>query len=88
MLPADARLLAHPKLTLTLQAEEMGELSVNGAPPLAAFWSPQVFDLTGLLREGDNELTLTVTGNMANLHGTHPVWYGLVQDAGQKAGEP
>lgn len=82
VLPADAGLLAHHRLTLTLRAVEMAELSVNGAPSLAAFWPPQVFDLTGLLHEGHNELTLTVTGSMANLHGTHPVWYGLVQGNG------
>ena len=41
---------------------------------------PQTFELSGLLQEGDNELTLIVTGNMTNLHGKHPVWYGLEQD--------
>ena len=59
----------------------MAELLVNGQPARVGFWSPQTFELSGLLQEGRNELALIVTGNMANLHGKHPVWYGLEQDA-------
>lgn len=72
--------LSHHSITLTTRAEEMAELLVNGQPAGVGFWSPQTFELSGLLQEGDNELTLIVTGNMANLHGKHPVWYGLEQD--------
>ena len=72
--------LSHPSVTLTTHAEEMAELTVNSQSAGVGFWSPQTFTLDGLLHEGDNELTLTVTGNMANLHGKHPVWYGLAQD--------
>lgn len=64
-------------VTLTVQAEEIAELSVNGHSAGVGFWSPQTFELDGLLREGGNEFTLTVTGNMANLRGRHPVGYGL-----------
>lgn len=72
--------LSHHSITLTTRAEEMAELLVNGQPAGVGFWSPQTFELSGLLQEVDNELTLIVTGNMANLHGKHPVWYGLEQD--------
>lgn len=72
--------LSHLSVTLTTRAEEMAELTVNGQSAGVGFWAPQTFVLDGLLREGDNELTLTVIGNMANLHGKLPVWYGLVQD--------
>lgn len=59
----------------------MSELFVNGQSAGVGFWSPQTFELSCLLQEGRNELTLIVTGNMANLHGKRPVWYGLEQDA-------
>lgn len=72
--------LSHHSITLTTRAEEMAELLVNGQSAGVGFWSPQTFELSGLLQEGRNELALIVTGNMANLHGKHPVWYGLEQD--------
>lgn len=72
--------LSHHSITLTTRAEEMAELLVNGQPARVGFCSPQTFELSGLLQEGDNEFTLIVTGNMTNLHGKHPVWYGLEQD--------
>lgn len=73
--------LSHHSITLTTRAEEMAELLVNGQSAGVGFWSPQTFELSGLLQEGRNELALIVIGNMANLHGKHPVWYGLEQDA-------
>lgn len=73
--------LSHHSITLTTRAEEMAELLVNGQPTRVGFCSPQTFEPSGLLQEGRNELALIVTGNMANLHGKHPVWYGLEQDA-------
>lgn len=72
--------LCHPSLTLTVNAEEMAELFVNGNSAGACFWAPQSFELQGLLQEGENELVLTVTGNMANLYGKQPVEYGLSQN--------
>lgn len=71
--------LSRHSVTLTTHAEEMAELSVNDLSAGVGFWSPQTFILDCLLHEGDNELTLTVTGSMANLHGKHPVWYGLAE---------
>ena len=74
---ANAADLHRRSVLLTIQAEEMAELSVNGQSAGVCFWSPQTFELGGLLHEGDNELVLTVTGSMANRYGKHPVWYGL-----------
>ena len=61
---------------LTLEAEEMAELTVNGVFAGVSFWGPHRFDLTGLLTAGQNKLRLTVTGSRANLYGK-PVPYGL-----------
>ena len=69
--------LAKRHLQLTVSAEEMAELTVNGKSAGVVFWSPQTFELDNLLQAGENELVLTVTGNMANLHGKHSVPYGL-----------
>ena len=63
---------------LTLDAEEMAELSVNGVDCGASFWTPHRFDIpAGALRAGENALRLTVTGSLANRYGKEKVWYGL-----------
>lgn len=80
ILRVSAEILEKEKLILTLAAEEMAELTVNGKPAGYGFWAPQSFDLTGLLQEGDNEIGLTVTGSLANRYGKQPVWYGLAQE--------
>lgn len=59
--------LSRHSVTLTVYAEEMAELFVNGQSAGVGFWSPQTFELSGLLQEGRNELALIVTGNMANI---------------------
>ena len=61
---------------LTVEAEEMAELTVNGRDAGVSFWGPHSFDLTGLLTRKSNKLRLTVTGSRANLYGK-PVPYGL-----------
>lgn len=62
--------------TLTLEAEEMAELFVNGVSAGVSFWGPHRFVLQGLLREGENRLELVVHGSLANRYGK-PVPYGL-----------
>lgn len=59
--------LSRHSVTLTVYAEEMAELFVNGQSAGVGFWSPQTFELSGLLQEGRNELAPIVTGNMANI---------------------
>lgn len=65
----------HP--VLTVNAEEMAELWVNGQFAGVSFWSTHRFDLKGLLKEGVNELKLIVTGSLANRYGKQPVSYGV-----------
>lgn len=65
----------HP--ALTLQADELVELTVNGTALPPSFWSPHSFDLTGIVHQGKNECILTVTGNLCNRYG-RPIPYGLM----------
>jgi len=44
----------------------VAELWVNGEYAGRAIWPPHEFDLTPLLREGDNDLTIRVTNTLAN----------------------
>ncbi|MDO4296665.1 MAG: hypothetical protein Q4D90_10980 [bacterium] len=77
VLVLEAEDLAHEKLQLSVEAEEMAELYINGSFAGVGFWSPQNFDVTGLLREGENQLTLVVTGSLANRYGREKVDYGM-----------
>ncbi len=63
---------------LEVRAEEMAELTVNGADAGASFWGPHRFDLAGLAEKEENELVLTVTGSRANIYGK-PVKYGILK---------
>lgn len=77
VLEVSARDLMHPRLSLSVDAEEMAVLTVNGQFAGAGFWPPQTFELTGLLHEGANLLRLVVTGSMANRYAPHPFFFGL-----------
>ena len=71
--------------TLTLEAADIAQRSmgftektvnsvaivVNGAPVTTWFWRPYVADLDGLLKAGENTLSLTLTGTLRNLLGPH-----------------
>jgi len=62
---------------LTVNAEEMAELYVNGTFCGVSFWSPhRLLIPDGMLVREENELRLTVTGNPANKYGK-PVLYGM-----------
>ena len=68
--------------TITIDAEEMAELSVNGVDCGASFWPPHRFVIPeGALRAGKNDLRLVITGSLANRYGREKVWYGLKEDA-------
>ncbi|MEN6403235.1 MAG: hypothetical protein ABFD94_14955 [Armatimonadia bacterium] len=43
------------------------EVLVNGQPAGQTAWPPYVFDLAGLLREGDNELEIRVSNTLGNI---------------------
>ena len=62
---------------LSVDAEEMAELYVDGRQCGVAFWAPQRFRIPAGPRGGEPvALRLTVTGSRANRYG-RPVWYGL-----------
>ena len=64
-------------MTVSVQAEEMAELYVNGSFVGVSFWNPHAFLLpAGTLNQPQNDLRLTVTGSKANQYG-RPVSYGL-----------
>lgn len=77
-LTATPELLAGRHAVLEVRAEEQAELSVNGVEVGVGFWSPQRFDILPFLREGENDLQLSVTGSPANRFG-RPVPYGLLR---------
>ena len=45
------------------------EVKVNGKSAGKVMWQPYSVDLSGLLTEGENEIEITVTGNLRNLLG-------------------
>ncbi|MBQ3088757.1 MAG: hypothetical protein IJC36_03885 [Clostridia bacterium] len=45
------------------------DVKVNGKSAGKVMWQPYTVDLSGLLAEGDNEIEITVTGNLRNLLG-------------------
>ena len=54
------------------------EVNVNGKACGVRLWSPYRFDLTGAVREGGNELDITVFGTLGNYYMEgHPSPYGL-----------
>lgn len=69
--------LLHDEIRISLEAEEMAELAVNGQMVGAEFWAPQVFEVKEMLKPGKNELDVIVTGSLANLYGNQYVWYGM-----------
>ena len=69
--------LLHDEIRISLEAEEMAELAVNGQMVGAEFWAPQVFEVKEMLQPGKNELDVIVTGSLANLYGNQYVWYGM-----------
>ena len=68
-------------LTVTVNAEEMAELHVNGRFFGAAFWSPQRFRVPAEGRER-LRLRLTVTGSPANRYSSVHIPYGLTGVSG------
>ncbi len=64
-------------LLICIEAEEMVEAFVNGKFVDAAFWKPQRLRVPcGELHMDSNEITLRVTGSIANRYGTY-VPYGM-----------
>jgi hypothetical protein len=47
----------------------VAEVLVNGQPAGLIAWQPNELDVTGLLKEGENEITVKVTGSLKNTFG-------------------
>lgn len=60
-----------------VRAEEMVECFCNGQFADVSFWGEHRFDLTGLIRPGENEIRLVVTGNAANIYEHADIAFGL-----------
>lgn len=60
-----------------VRGEEMVECFCNGRFADVSFWGEHRFDLTGLIRPGENEIRLVVTGNAANIYEHADIAFGL-----------
>ena len=55
------------------------ELYLNGKPVGAKYWSPYLFDITGLLKNGRNEIRLVAAATLFNLMGPNRI-AGIKED--------
>ena len=62
---------------ISVSAEEMVECFVNGQFAGVSLWNRHEFNLSGYLADGENEITLVVTGNAANRYTDRSIEYGL-----------
>ena len=69
--------LENDRIQISLNAEEMAEIEINGKKAGVQFWAPQRFDVKDFLYTGINDVTVTVSGSLANLYGKNYVPYGL-----------
>ncbi|MBQ9119046.1 MAG: hypothetical protein IJY09_03185 [Lachnospiraceae bacterium] len=60
-----------------VRGEEMVECYCNGTLADVSFWGPHRFEIGTVLRKGENELKLVVTGNAANIYCEAEIAYGL-----------
>ncbi len=63
-----------------VRGQEMVECYCNGQFVDVSFWGIHCFDLAEYLQEGENEIRLVVTGNMANVYNQAGIWFGLGQE--------
>lgn len=61
----------------TVYGEEMAECICNGEFAGVSFYSPHIFQVGNLLKEGRNEIFLRFTGNAVNQYGDVKVPFGL-----------
>ena len=57
------------KVQLTDWNGSVAEVMVNGKPAGLIAWQPNRLDVTDLLQEGENEITVKVTGSLKNTFG-------------------
>ena len=53
------------------QGANSWKVAVNGQPAGERFWEPYLVEVAGLLHEGDNTITFTLTTSLRNLLGPH-----------------
>ncbi|MDG0792647.1 hypothetical protein OMP38_18500 [Cohnella ginsengisoli] len=83
VLSAEVPLALKPdaRYVLTMDAMEAitAHLSVNGADAGAMLWRPYEIDVTDLLREGRNRISLRIASSLHNLLGPHHHWEGEIK---------
>lgn len=57
--------------------EEMAECYCNGKLMGVSFWSPHIFQIGTMLKEGKNDIEVIMTGNAANLYTDAHIPWGL-----------
>nr|MCR5102260.1 hypothetical protein [Butyrivibrio sp.] len=69
--------IENDNLQIKIDADEMAELFINGEFAGVSFYSPHYFDIKKFVKEGNNALTLKVTGSLANVYGHEKVFFGI-----------
>lgn len=64
---------------IQVSGEEMAECYCNGQLAGVSFWSPHVFKIGPMLKEGKNEIEVIMTGNAANLYTEEEISFGLTK---------
>ena len=68
-------------LWLQVHAEEMVECFVNDCFVDVSLWNPHQFRISDYVKQGENSITLKVTGSAANRFTGHRIAYGLTETA-------
>lgn len=68
------------ELRFSVEAQEMVECFCNGAFVDVSFWGPHRFEAGSYLQEGENEICLVITGNIANIYENAHIAFGLKSD--------
>ena len=58
---------AKPVNRLVPMRDDVLDVHVNGAPAGVRLWDPYTIEVTDLVREGENEISLSVTNTLVNL---------------------
>ncbi len=68
--------IANRSLLFTKRGATVVKVRVNGAEASTILWQPYEADLSGLLREGENEIEVELIGTLRNLLGPHHLQEG------------
>lgn len=70
---------AQAAMRFSVRGEEMVECFCNGQFVDVSFWGGHRFDLSGHMKQGENEIRLVVTGNAANIYEHAGIAFGLAE---------